>query len=88
MDPLIVVLTIAVSVVAIVMTVAGVQLIMTLHEARKTLRRVNSLAETLDTVAQHSVGSLAHLGGMMDGIKSGLKIAQSFSSWLNREHSN
>ncbi len=85
MDPLILVLTIAVSIVAVVMTVAGIQLIMTLHEARKTLRHVNSLVETLEAVAVHSIGSLAGLGGMMEGVKSGLRIAQSFSSWLNRD---
>lgn len=84
MDPLIVVLTITISIMALILTIAGIQLIITLREARKTLRKFNSLAETVEAVAQNSIGAFANLGGMMEGAKSGLKVAQSFMSWLDR----
>ena len=86
MDPLIVVLTISVSIIALVMTVAGIQLILTLHEARKTLKRINSFTGTLENIAQQSIGSIANLGGMFEGAKTGMKVAQSFIGWLNREN--
>lgn len=85
MDPLIIVLTIVITVFSVVLVVAGIQVILVLQEFKKTLRRVNILADTLEKTADRALSPLANLGGTIDGVKSGLKVAQAFMSWLNKE---
>lgn len=85
MDPLIIVLTIVVCIFALVLTVAGIQVILVLQEVKNTLKKVNVLAETIEKATNQVVAPLAGLGGTMDGLKSGLKVATAFMSWLNKE---
>ena len=85
MDPLIIVLTIVITVFSVVLVVAGIQVILVLQELKKTLRRVNTLADTLEKTADRALSPLANLGGTIDGVKSGLKVAQAFMNWLNKE---
>lgn len=85
MDPLVIVLTIVICIFAIVLVVAGIQLILVLQEVKKTLRKVNVLAETLEKATNQVITPLSGLGGTMEGMKSGLKVAQAFMTWLNKE---
>ena len=85
MDPLIVVLTVVISIFSVVLVIAGIQIILVLQEVKKTLRKINLAAETIEKVSAHAVLPLSNLGGTLDGVKGGLKVAQAFVSWLNRE---
>lgn len=85
MDPLIIVLTIVVCIFAIVLTVAGIQVILVLQEVKNTLKKVNVLAETVERATNQVVAPLSGLGGTIDGLKSGLKVASAFVNWLNKE---
>lgn len=85
MDPVIVILTIVICVFGIVFVVAGIQVILVLQEVKNTLKKVNILAETVERATNQVVTPLAGLGGTIDGLKSGLKVATAFMSWLNKE---
>lgn len=87
MDPLVVILTIVICVFAVVLVVAGIQVILVLQEIKTTLRKINVAAESIEKAAHQAVLPLANLGGTVDGIKSGLKIVQAFTSWLSKEKS-
>jgi len=85
MDPLVIILTIVICIFAVVLVVAGIQVILVLQEIKTTLRKVNVAAESLEKAANSALMPLANLGGTMEGIKGGLKIVQAFTSWLNKE---
>ncbi len=85
MDPLVIVLTVVISIFSLVLVIAGIQLILVLQELKKTLKKINHTAETIENVAVRSITPLANLGGTLEGVKSGLKVAQAFMGWLNRE---
>lgn len=85
MDPLIVVLTVVICIFALVFVIAGIQVILVLQEIKKTLQKVNAVADTIEHVALRTVAPLAGLGGTIEGVKSGMKVVQAFVGWLNRD---
>ncbi|MEO8581346.1 MAG: hypothetical protein ABI425_02065 [Patescibacteria group bacterium] len=85
MDPVIIILTIVICIFGIVLVVAGIQVILVLQEVKLTLKKVNILTETFEKATNQVIAPLAGLGGTMDGLKSGLKVATAFMSWLNKE---
>lgn len=85
MDPLVIILTIVICIFGIVLTVAGIQVILVLQEVKNTLKKINVVAETVERATNQVVQPLSGLGGTIDGLKSGLKVAGAFMNWLNRE---
>lgn len=85
MDPIVIILTVVLCIFAIVLVVAGIQVILVLQEVKQTLKKVNILTETIQKATNQVITPLAGLGGTIDGLKSGLKVANAFMSWLNRE---
>lgn len=85
MDPIVIILTVVLCVFAIVLVVAGIQVILVLQEVKLTLKKVNVLCETIEKATHQVITPLAGLGGSMDGLRSGLKVASAFMSWLNKE---
>ena len=85
MDPLLLTLTIVLSILAIVLTIVGLQIILVLQEFKNTLKRVNMAADTVEKVVLKSVGPLANMGGIIDGVRGGLKIMHAFASWLGKD---
>ena len=87
MDYLPYILTAALVILVIVLTVVGVQLFRVLLEVQRTLKKVN---DTLDTV-DHTVASITQplhsLGGMASGLTAGFKVFETFVGWLNRSKS-
>lgn len=79
-----IVLTIVLVVLAIVLAVVGLQVVLVLNEIRKTLKRVN---DTLDSVEQRMNAVLTpfqNVGGMAQGLNTGLKVFETFVGWLSR----
>lgn len=85
MDPVIIILTVVICIFGIVLTIAGIQVILVLQEVKTTLKKVNVMAETVERATNQIVAPLSGLGGTMDGLKSGLKVAGAFMNWLNKE---
>lgn len=80
-----IVLTIVLVIVAIVLAVVGVQVVLVLNEVRKTLKRVNDTLDNAEQRLNAVMLPLQNLGGMTKGISTGLKVFETFVSWLNRK---
>ena len=85
MDPLIALLVVVMSVLSVLLVIVGVQVIIILKEFRKTLDHFNHTLESTDDLLVLMANPFKGLGDTVTGIKSGLRVAELFVSWL-REH--
>jgi hypothetical protein len=53
-------------------------------ELQRTLRKVNETLDTIDATVVSVTQPLHSLGGMASGLGTGLKVFETFVSWLNR----
>jgi hypothetical protein len=85
MDLVPLIFTIVLVILAIVLSVVGVQLILVLTEVRRTMKKVNSTLETVETKVVQFTSPFQSLGGAMAGFKAGLHVFDTFAKWFNRE---
>lgn len=74
--------------VTVVLTVVGVQLVLTLFEVKRTLARVNTLLDQAEDKFENVLAPLRNLGGMASGLQTGFRVFESFIGWLNRSRSD
>lgn len=86
MEVLPIVLTTVLVILAVVMVVVGVQVIFVLFEVRKTLHRVNQTIDLVENRVNTVLQPFQSLGGMAGGLQTGLKVFETFVSWLGRSH--
>lgn len=72
-------------VLAIVFTVVGIQLILVLWQVRKTVVKINTAVDTFQIKFAQVAQPLQQLGGLAAGLKTGMKVFDAFTTWLNRE---
>ena len=82
MDPLVAVLVVVVVVLSILLLVVGIQVIIILKEFRKTLQHVNRSLDGADHMVQLIARPFGGLGDILAGLRTGMKVAESFVSWL------
>ncbi len=86
MDPLVIVLTVVAAILSLILIVVGVQAILVMQEVRRSLKRFNELADTIDNVITKTFTPLQNLGGMMAGLKTGMKMFESFAHFVKRQN--
>ncbi len=81
--------TIVIIIIAVILVAVGIYLVLVLHEARQSLKRVNhildhfgSVIDIIDTKIARPVSSL---GGVLVAIKEGLEIIKSFKKNVSKE---
>jgi hypothetical protein len=74
-DPLVLILTVVAAVLSLVIIAVSVQAILVMREFQRTLRRVNSLSDTVEKTLTHS---------MVQGMKMGLKMLETFGTYLRK----
>jgi uncharacterized protein YoxC len=84
MDILAIVFTVIVIILTIILSVVGVQLVLVLHEVRKTLTKMNGVLDTTEHKINALISPLQNLGGMASGLQTGFKVFESFVGWLHR----
>lgn len=81
--------TIVIIIITIILVAVGVYLILVLHEARHSLKRVNHLLDHVESVVDIIDTKIARpassLGGVLVAIKEGLEIIKSFKKNISRE---
>ena len=82
MDPLIVLLIVVMAVLAVLLVIVGVQVIIILKEFKITLAHFNRTLENTDDLITLIANPFKGLGGTVTGIKSGMRVAELFVSWL------
>lgn len=86
MDPLVIVLTVVAAILSIILIVVGVQTILVLQEVRRSLKRFNELAEVIEVTVTRTFTPLQNLGGMMAGLKVGMKMFESFAHFVKKQN--
>lgn len=72
-------------ILALILSVVGIQLVLVLMEVKRTLKRVNEAIESAEMKFNAVVSPLQSLGGMASGLGAGMKVFEAFVGWLNRD---
>ena len=83
-DLLPVVFTVSIIVLTIILSVVGIYLLIILHQIKQTLENVNKMVDNVEDRVSAVINPIKNIGGISVGIKTGLKVADSFISWINR----
>jgi hypothetical protein len=75
-------------VITVVLAVVGYQLVLVLQELKKTILKVNTTIDTVETRFSSIVEPIQRLGGAATGIRTGIKVFEMFVGWLNRDKSD
>jgi hypothetical protein len=86
MDPLVIVLTVVAAILSLILIVVGVQTILVLQEVRRSLKRFNEVAEAIEGTITRTFTPLQNLGGMMQGLKAGMKMFESFAHFVKKQN--
>lgn len=78
MDTTQILLVIVVTVLTILFTVIGIQVVYILMEFRKTVEKINKMLDDAGQVTGGISRSVTGMSGMMEGIKTGLSIVNIF----------
>lgn len=78
MDTTQILLVAVVTVLTILLTIIGVQIVFILVEVRKSLEKVNKMLDDAGTVTGGISRSVTGLGGLFEGIKTGLSFVHKF----------
>lgn len=86
MDPLVLLLIIVTTVLTILLVIVGVQVVMILKELKQTLSHVNHTLEAADNIVAALSRPVSGIADIAAGVRTGLKITDSFVSWLGKSH--
>jgi len=84
MDPLVILLIIVTSILTVLLVIVGVQVVMILKEIKLTLNHINNTLEAADNVVSTLSRPMSGFADVVAGVRTGLKITDSFVSWLNK----
>lgn len=85
MDYLPIVFSVVLVILTVVLTVVGIQFLLVLVQFRKTLQRLNDTLDAAERRINNLVGPLKSVGAAAAGLKTGLKVFETFVSWLQRD---
>jgi len=86
MDPLVLLLIIVTSILTVLLVIVGVQVVMILKEVKTTLSHVNKTLEVADNIVGALAKPASGIADIVAGVKTGLKITDSFVSWISKNH--
>lgn len=84
MDPVVVFLIIILSVLTILLAVVGIQVYFLVHEARQALKKYDRILTKTDKIVGHVSASVDEISQTVSGMKSGLKLVEAFSHWVEK----
>ena len=79
MDPILILASVVFVVLAIIFSIVGIYMTMVLIEFKETLSRIN---RTLEGLENQLLNPLEKLGGLMGGIQTGVRAAESVADWM------
>lgn len=87
MEILPIVFSVVVIVLAIILSVVGIQFIFILFEVRRTLLKLNQTIDLAETKINAVLQPFQSFGGLSSGLSTGFKVFETFVSWLQRNKS-
>lgn len=85
MEYLPIVFVVILAILTIVLSVVGVQMVLVLNELKKTLQKVNTTLDFVEDTVSSVTQPLQGLGGIANGLSTGMKVFETFVGWLNRD---
>jgi hypothetical protein len=82
MDPLVILLIIITTILTVLLMIVGVQVISILKDLKVTLFHLNRTLEVTDEIATHIAKPLSDGAEIAAGVRTGLKLTDSFVQWL------
>ncbi|MDA1080021.1 MAG: hypothetical protein O2840_05025 [bacterium] len=80
-----IVFSVVLVILAVVLSVVGVQMVLVLMQLRQTLQRVNAALTTAEAKVAALTEPFKQFTGTVSGIKTGLKVFETFVGWLQKE---
>jgi len=80
-----VLLVLVITTLTILLTFIGVQVVYILREVRRAMEKVNKMLDDAGMVTESISRPIAGLGGMLDGLKSGLKVVETIGTFFTRK---
>lgn len=84
MDATQILLIVVVSVLTVLLTVIGIQVIYILGEIRKSLQKMNKMLDDATSISHDISKSMNSVGGLFEGLKTGLSVVNFFGK--KKEH--
>jgi hypothetical protein len=84
MEILPIVFSVVVIVLAIILSVVGIQFIFILMEVKRTLAKLNQTIDLAEAKINAIVQPFQNFGGLSSGLSTGFKVFETFVSWLQR----
>ena len=78
------ILIIAISLLTIVLVVAGIYVVVVLRKVAEAMDRVNNTLDMAEVKINSIISPFQSLVGMSSSLGTGLKVFESFTSWLNK----
>lgn len=85
MDTTQILLVVVATVLTVLLAVIGVQVVFILIEIKKSLQKVNQMIDHASVVTGGISKSLSGMGGLVEGIKTGLSIVKIFEKKKEKE---
>jgi hypothetical protein len=76
------VLAVVAVILTIILSVVGVQIFLVLTEVKRTLHKINATLDEAEAKINAIVSPLQNMGGLAAGLQTGIKVFESFTSWL------
>jgi len=80
-----IIFSVALIIITAVFVAVGLQLVLVLRELKRTLTTVNSTVAEAEQKINNMTDSLQNLGGIATGLKTGVKVFETFVGWLNKK---
>lgn len=78
-------LVIVITTLTILLAFIGVQIIYILREVRRSIEKVNKMLDDAGMITESIAHPIAGLGGMIEGMKSGVKAIEVIGNFLTRK---
>lgn len=85
MDTTQILLIVVVTVLTILLTIIGIQVVFILKELRKTVEKMNKMLGDAGSVTGGISRSVTGMSGMFEGLKAGLSLVSHFGKKKDRE---
>jgi|SRR3989344_6629981 len=87
MDPVVILLIIVISIITTLLVVVGIHIVHLLREAKKTVQKTNDALDGVNHLIDNLHTPLGQRGGLVEGLKTGLNLAQAFAHFLSTHQS-
>ena len=85
MDPFLIFLTIVITILSLVLVIAGIHVILILRNINHTLTKANNTLDLIEGIVHNLANPLSDLKSLGQGVRTGLQVAEHIASWVKEK---